>query len=232
VSGLEFRYEPGPGEPLAARLGHYPPEKDVLLDAFRDVARPTVSALVRVGFQVRVEGTLPDVPRLALLPNHQSHLDSLAVFAAMPDHLRKRVTLLAAKDYFFERWPTALAVSLLGRCAAFDRTSQLSDLRRWSRLLAVAGDGWFLIYPSGSRRETTPHAGLALILVKSGFPAVPVAIAGTAEAWPVGHALPRPGRRVSVTFGDVLDAGSATELCSALAAFWAAHGKLPGGGEP
>jgi 1-acyl-sn-glycerol-3-phosphate acyltransferase len=216
VSELEFRYEPGPGEPLAARLGHYPPEPDRLLDAIRAVARPAVSALVRVAFRVDVVGSLPDVPRLALLPNHQSHLDSLAIFAAMPDRQRRRVTLLAARDYFFERWPTALAVSLVGRCASFDRTSQLSELRRWARLLEAAG----------SRRETRPHPGLALILARSGFPVVPVALAGTAEAWPVGHASPRLGSRVRVTFGSVLAPESATDLVDQLASFWKEHGRF------
>jgi 1-acyl-sn-glycerol-3-phosphate acyltransferase len=224
MSDLEFRYEPGPGEPLAARLGHYPPEQDRLLDAIRAVARPAVSGLVRAAFRVETVGSLPDVPRLALLPNHQSHLDSLAIFAAMPDRFRRRITLLAARDYFFERWPTALAVSLVGHCAAFDRTSQLSELRRWTRLLEAAGDGWFLVYPSGSRREAKPHPGLALILARSGFPVVPVALAGTAAAWPVGHALPRPGTPVRVTFGDVLAADSAGDLVAELASFWQAHG--------
>ena len=227
MSELEFRYEPGPGEPLAARLGHYPPERDRLLDAIRAVARPAVSGLVRLAFRVDAVGALPDVPRLALLPNHQSHLDSLAIFAAMPDRLRRRVTLLAARDYFFERWPTALAVSLVGRCASFDRTSQLSELRRWTRLLEAAEDGWFLVYPSGSRRETKPHPGLALILARSGFPVVPVALAGTAAAWPVGRALPRLGTHVRVTFGDVLTADSANGLVDELASFWGAHGGAP-----
>ena len=225
MSDLEFRYESGPGEPLAARLGHYPPERDRLLDGLRAVARPAVSGLVRAAFRVDVVGTLPDMPRLALLPNHQSHLDSLAIFAAMPDRFRRRITLLAAKDYFFERWPTALAVSLVGRCAAFDRTSQLSELRRWARLLEHADDGWFLVYPSGSRKQVVAHPGLALILVRSGFPVLPVALAGTAAAWPVGHALPRPGSPVRVTFGPVLATSSAKDLVAQLADFWSAHGQ-------
>jgi 1-acyl-sn-glycerol-3-phosphate acyltransferase len=224
VSDLEFRYEPGPGEPLAARLGHYPPERDTLLDALRAVARPAVSGMVRAAFRVEVAGAVPDVPRLALLPNHQSHLDTLAVFAAMPDRFRRRITLLAAKDYFFERWPTALGVSLIGRCASFDRASQLSELRRWARLLEHADDGWFLVYPSGSRTHAEAHPGLALILTRSGFPVLPVALAGTATAWPVGHALPRPGSKVRVTFGDVLEARSAKDLVDELAGFWGANG--------
>ena len=224
MSDLEFRYEPGPSEPLAARLGHYPPEKDRLLDSVRAVARPAVSGLVRVAFHVDVVGAPPDVPRLALLPNHQSHLDTLAIFAAMPDRFRRRVTLLAAKDYFFERWPTALGVSLIGRCASFDRASALSELRRWARLLEHADDGWFLVYPSGSRKQAEAHPGLALILARSGFPVVPVALAGTAVAWPVGHAMPHPGSPVRVTFGPQVEATSAKDLVAQLGAFWSAHG--------
>ena len=229
MSGIEFRYEPGPGEPLAARLGHYPPEKDVVLDSLRAVARPAISGLVRLSFHVDVVGVVPDVPRLALLPNHQSHLDTLAIFAAMPDRFRRRITLLAARDYFFERWPTALAVSLIGRCASLDRTSQLSELRRWARLLAGAGDGWFLVYPSGSRRQAQPHPGLALILARSGFPVLPVALAGSAAAWPVGHALPRPGSPVRVTFGQVLQVDSAKDLVASLTDFWGANDSLADG---
>jgi 1-acyl-sn-glycerol-3-phosphate acyltransferase len=230
VSGIEFRYEPGPDEPLAARLGHYPPEKDVLLDTLRAVARPAISGLIRVAFRVDVVGDVPDVPRLALLPNHQSHLDTLAVFAAMPDRFRRRITLLAARDYFFERWPTALAVSLIGRCASLDRTSQLSELRRWTRLLEHADDGWFLVYPSGSRKQAEAHPGLALILARSGFPVLPVALAGSAAAWPVGHALPRPGSPVRVTFGRVLEVDSAKDLVAELTAFWRANGRLAADG--
>jgi 1-acyl-sn-glycerol-3-phosphate acyltransferase len=226
MSGAEFRYQPFPDLdlPLPARLGEYPRQPDLFLDVARYLGRRAAATLCRAQFRIEVVGRLPDLPRLALMPNHQSHLDTFALMAVLPDRLRRRVTVLAARDYFFERGPSALAASLLGQAVAFDRERGSAELRRWIGLLRETHDGWFLVYPSGSRRRSEPHAGMAYTLARSGWPVVPVALAGTGEAWPPGRRLWRPFRRLRVTFGSPLVDPTPRELIQALERHWTEHG--------
>jgi 1-acyl-sn-glycerol-3-phosphate acyltransferase len=225
MSPARFRYEPFPDLdlPLAARLGGYPRQPDLFLDVARAIGRRSTAALVRAQFRIEVVGSVPDVPRLALLPNHQSHLDTLALLAVLPERYRARITVLAASDYFFERRLPALTANLLGQAVAFDRRAGHTELRRWVRLLEATPDGWFLAYPSGSRRRSAPHAGLALVLARAGWPILPVAISGTAEAWPPGRVLWRPFRHVRLTFGEPVVDARARSLIGTLESFWGAH---------
>ena len=59
---------------------------------------------------------------------------------------------------------------------------------------------------------------------------LPTALAGTAEAWPIGHALWRPFRTVRVTFGEPITDAAEHDLPGELLAFWAEHGNLNGAG--
>jgi 1-acyl-sn-glycerol-3-phosphate acyltransferase len=223
-----FRYEPFPDLdlPLATRLGQYPRQPDLLLDATRVVARTIAAGLFRLQYHLEVVGCPPNLPKVAIMANHQSHLDTLAILAALPEQYRRRVTVLAARDYFFEHACTALAANLFGQAVAFDRGTELAELRRWANLLPRVDAGWFLIYPSGSRKRAEPHAGLAGVLARSGWVVLPTALAGTAEAWPVGRALWRPFRTVRVTFGQPITEPDEHELPAQLLAFWQEHGEL------
>ncbi len=225
--GAAFRYDPLPDidMPLPARLGQFPRQPDIATDVARAVAGPIAAAFIRSQFRFEVVGSVPDVPRLALMPNHQSHLDALAVLSILPARLRRRVTVLAARDYFFERPAPALTASVLWGAVAFDRRSRLSELRRWTRILHDTPDGWFLVFPQGSRKSAGLHAGLPLVLARAGWPVLPVALSGTAEAWPVGARLWHPFRRIRVTFGTPIQDAGTRDLLDALAAFWAENGR-------
>lgn len=221
-----FRYEPLPDIdlPLAARLGQYPRQPDLLLDATRVVARTVAAGLFRLQYRLEVVGQPPDLPRVAIMANHQSHLDTFAILAALPERYRRRVTVLAARDYFFEHAGSALAANLFGQAVAFDRSTDLAELHRWARLLRTVDAGWFLVYPSGSRKRVEPHVGLAGVLVRNGWTVVPTALAGTATAWPVGCRVWRPFGSVRVTFGPPLTEPDEHELPARLLAFWQEHG--------
>ena len=52
---------------------------------------------------------------------------------------------------------------------------------------------------TGTLEEITD--GLAYLALRSGAPVVPIAVVGTAEAWPKGSPLPRLRRPVRVVFG-------------------------------
>ncbi len=209
---------PDMGLPLRERLGQYPRVPDLTLDALRTIARWIVIALVRLQFRIEVVGTLPDAERVALVANHQSHLDTLSVLAILPARRRRSIACLAAKDYFFDRLPRALAASLFAQAVAFDR-SQYTELRRWARLLQHQDRGWLLVFPSGSRRRAEAHDAILFVLAHSGWTIVPLAISGTAAAWPVGG-MWRPFRRVRVTIGAPPAGVPTKELSAWLGSFW------------
>ena len=223
-----FRYEPLPDIdlPLAARLGQYPRQPDLFFDASRVVARTVAAGLFRAQYRLEVVGQPPNEPRVAIMANHQSHLDTFAILTALPERYRRRVTVLAARDYFFEHACTALAANLFGQAVAFDRGVDLAELHRWARLLHNLDAGWFLVFPSGSRKRIEPHAGMAGVLARSGWTVVPTALAGTARAWPLGCRIWRPFGKVRVTFGIPITEPDERELPSQLLTFWETHGEL------
>jgi len=221
---VSFEYRPMPdfGLPLRERLGQYPRQPDLTIDALRTVARWIVVGLVKLQFPTEVRGSLPAGERIALVANHQSHLDSLVVLAALSERRRREIACLAAKDYFFSRLPMALGGSLFAMAVSFDRT-KYTELRRWSRILRDQRRGCLLVFPSGSRRRSEAHDAILFVLAKSGWTIVPVAIAGTRAAWPVGAALPRPFRRVRLTFGPPMSDVPTRDLAAALGEFWKAN---------
>ncbi len=219
-----FQYEPMPdlGLTLPERLGQYPRVPDLTIDALRTVARWITVGLVKLLFPIEVRGRLPEGERVALVANHQSHLDSLVVLASLSERRRREIACLAAKDYFFERLPIALGGSLFAMAVSFDRT-RYTELRRWSRILRDQRRGCLLVFPSGSRRRSEAHDAILFVLAQSGWQVVPVAIAGTAAAWPIGRALPRPFRPVRVVFGTSQADVPTKELAASLGLFWKAN---------
>jgi 1-acyl-sn-glycerol-3-phosphate acyltransferase len=219
-----FSYAPMPDVdlPVRERLGQYPRVPDITFDALRTIARWTAVGLTKLQFPIEVRGEEPTGDRVALVANHQSHLDSLVILASLSERRRREIACLAAKDYFFGRTSLALASSLFAMAVAFDRT-RYTELRRWTRILQHQQHGTLLVYPSGSRRRSEVHDAILFVLASSGWSIVPVAIAGTAKAWPVGRVLWRPFRRVRVTFGAPMSAVPTKDLAGALAAFWSAN---------
>lgn len=211
------------GRPFRERLGQYPRQPDLTIEVLRTVARWIAVLLTKLQFPIEIRGPQPAGERVALVANHQSHLDSLVVLAALSERRRREIACLAAKDYFFERLAAALASSLFAMAVSFDR-AHYTELRRWSRLLQAQPRGTLLVYPSGSRRRAEVHDAILFVLARSGWSIVPVAISGTARAWPVGRALWRPFSPVRVTFGPPLPGVPTKELGAALTAFWRANG--------
>ncbi len=219
-----FTYAPMPdaGLSLKERMGQYPRVPDITFDVLRTLARWTAVLLTRAQFHIDVRGPQPRGERVALVANHQSHLDTLVVLASLSERRRQEIACLAAKDYFFEKTAVALAGSLFAMAVAFDRT-RYTELRRWTRILRNERRGTLLVFPSGSRRRSDVHDAIVFVLANSGWTIVPVAISGTALAWPVGRALWRPFRRVRVTFGEPFGNQPTKELAGELTQFWAAN---------
>jgi 1-acyl-sn-glycerol-3-phosphate acyltransferase len=222
VADFQYFTAPDHAKHIVERLGQYPRVPDLELDALRLAGRMLVVGLVLGQYRIEIGGTAPHLPRAAFLANHASHLDSLAFIAAAPRHIRRDLAVLAARDYFFTRLHRAAAAALVAQAVAFDRRHAL-ELRSWVRRLSEMTSGHLLVFPSGSRRSAPPHAGFLAMLQASGWPLVPVAIGGTAEAWPPGRRLWRPFRTLRVTFGTPLPHLPARAIPEVVSQFWQEH---------
>ena len=157
--------------------------------------------------EIHGQELLPTSAPFVLAANHASHLDTLALAAALPPWLRDRLRPLAAEDVFFRtraraRWATALLHALpLAR-----RRCGLHCLRGLRRRLEEEGCV-YILYPEGTRSRTGALGafkhGLGVLTAASRVPVVPCHLHGTFDALPAGRALPRPWK-VSLHIGSPL----------------------------
>lgn len=139
--------------------------------------------------------------------NHQSHIDTPIVLAALPARWRRQTAVAAAADFWFagDRIKGLLASSLFN-AFPFSRTGAIRPtLEHCCWLL---DRGWsILVYPEGTRSDTGLmgpfRSGAGVMAVELGVPVVPVRITGTYEILPKGQAIPRRGT-VQVCIGEAL----------------------------
>lgn len=140
---------------------------------------------------------------LILAANHASHLDAMAIIAALPDDRRRSLMVAAAEDYFYcSRGRRLLLTSMLA-AYPFRRTGDTRcSLARTGELLAAGRS--VLLFPEGTRSPDGSigkfRRGVALITAAAGVPVIPTYIEGVADAMPKGAGLPRR-RPVAVGFG-------------------------------
>ncbi len=169
-----------------------------------------VFPLLRTVAPLKVEGreNLKDLrPPVLFAVNHQSHLDTPTVLAALPITWRSRTAVAAAADFWFAAGRSRkLLATFVFNAFPFSRTDSIRPtLKHCCRLL---DRGWsVLIYPEGTRSETGQmgsfKSGAGLMAVELGMPVVPIHIRGTHEVLPKGQTMPRRGR-VQVRIGKAL----------------------------
>jgi 1-acyl-sn-glycerol-3-phosphate acyltransferase len=150
------------------------------------------------GLQVHGVESLPAEGPFVLVANHASHLDALVLGAALPLHLRDRLSPLAAGDVFFERAPVAaFAASTLNALPVWRRRAGrhgLFDLRK--RL--VEERSVYILFPEGGRtrdgRLMRFKPGIGMLVAGTPAPVVPCYLKGTFEALPANRVVPRPQR--------------------------------------
>jgi 1-acyl-sn-glycerol-3-phosphate acyltransferase len=174
--------------------------QDWLVAGCRGLGRHVAGAL----FDLRVEGLerVPTSGPVLIAGNHTGFVDGPLVFLLAP----RPASLLAKAEIF--AGAGARVFGWLGLVPVHRGQADREALRSG---LAVLQSGRALgVFPEGRRGAGTLDEitdGLAWLALRSGAPVVPVAVRGTAEAWPKRSPFPRPGRPVRVVFGDpvVLD---------------------------
>jgi long-chain acyl-CoA synthetase len=154
--------------------------------------------------------------------NHQSHLDTPVILAALPGRWRRRVAVAMAKEFFAahfhpEGQPVGarLRSGLLYALAAcffnaFPLPQREAGARRTLRYIGeLVSDGWsVLIYPEGQRSDSEAvgrfQPGVGMIGSRLAVPVVPVRLDGVNRVLHRTWKMPRPGR-VRVSFGPAVE---------------------------
>jgi len=177
--------------------------------------------LARVFAHVRVDGLEHlhglDGP-VVFASNHQSHMDTPVILAALPRRWRARVAVAMAKDFFQahfhpdgrSRRERIRSGALYYLAAAFFNAFPLPQREAGARhTLRYIGDlvseGWsVLIYPEGERSESGAigrfRPGVGMIGARLAVPVVPVRLEGVDRVLHKSWKMARPGA-VRVAFG-------------------------------
>ena len=171
------------------------------------VVKGALTPVLGVCFRVKVEGreNVPQRGPVILASNHRSFLDSIFI----PLVLRRRVTFVAKAEYFDDP-KTAWFFRGVGQIPIRREGGSASERALASAAEVLADGGVFGIYPEGTRTRDgflhRGHTGVARLLLRTGTPIVPVGLIGTDEVQPIDKRMPRLFRRVTLRFGEPLDA--------------------------
>jgi long-chain acyl-CoA synthetase len=193
-----------------------------LARAIRRVSLPTwILPLARVFAWIHVDGGdhLREIDGPVIFAaNHQSHMDTPVIMAALPPRLRYRVAPAMAKEFFkphfypqqYSRreWVTNSLNYYLAALFfnAFPLPQREAGARQTLRYIGdVLADGFsILIFPEGKRTSTGEidrfRPGIGMIAARLGVPIVPVRLEGLDRVLHPSARMARPGR-VRVAFG-------------------------------
>jgi long-chain acyl-CoA synthetase len=183
-----------------------------ILPLTRLIARPSIAG---------VDSLQKLRPPVIFAANHQSHIDTPQILAALPRRWRYRVAPAMYKEYFSphlhpEAQPLARCflnsleyylVTLLFN--AFPIPQEEPGARETLRYAGgLVSEGWsLLIFPEGERRSSGQmgrfYPGVGLLALRLKVPLIPIHIENTDYILPRGRALPRFGH-ARVTFGKPL----------------------------
>jgi 1-acyl-sn-glycerol-3-phosphate acyltransferase len=154
---------------------------------------------------------LPAHGPFVLAANHCSHLDALALGAALIPRHRERAFPIAAGDVFFQSTVTSTFSAIMLNALPMWRKNcgphALADLRRKLQEEKAI----FIIFPEGGRSRTGSimpfKHGLGMLVAETNVPVVPCGLVGTFEALPPERNLPRPVA-IKLAIGDPLQFAS------------------------
>ena len=151
---------------------------------------------------------LPAHGPFVLAANHCSHLDALALGAALRPRHRERAFPIAAGDVFFQSNVTSTFSAIMLNALPMWRKNcgphALADLRRKLQDERAI----FIIFPEGGRTRTGSMMpfkhGLGMLVAETNVPVVPCGLIGAFEALPPNRKVPRPVR-IKLIIGEPLN---------------------------
>ena len=188
------------------------PGRGAISVAWFDLWESLFELLARTFYRLRVDGKrhVPRTGPAIFVSNHQSFLDPVANGVAVQD---RQFTAIARRSLF--RFPLAgWLLRSWGAIAIDERKGEAESLR--AALSELAAGRCVLIYPEGTRSEDGRlkpfRRGFMLLQRKSAVDVVPMAIAGSIDAWPKGQLLPGLSGRVQVKVGAPIPASELAAL--------------------
>src|SRR5437762_2055148 len=166
-----------------------------------------------IAHRLTIEGRdkLPAHGPFVVAANHCSHLDALALGAALTPRHRERAFPIAAGDVFFQSGVTSTFSAIMLNALPMWRKNcgphALADLRRKLQ----EEKSIFIIFPEGGRSRDGSMKpfkhGLGMLVAETNVPVVPCGLAGAFEALPPSRKLPRPAA-IKLAIGDALEFAS------------------------
>lgn len=164
-----------------------------------------IRAAVRLGarllFRLRTVGMerLEPLGAAVLVANHVSWLDPIILPLVLP----RKPAVLAMEELW--RMPVvSLVMRSYGPLAIPLRRQSVDTMALRRAVEALEQGAWLIVFPEGGIPQAGEirafHRGAAMLAARTGALMVPVAIAGTADALPLGHVVPRT-RPITVYFG-------------------------------
>lgn len=140
-----------------------------------------------------------EVPAI-FVANHQSHMDTLVLFEAMPSRIRNNLYFGAAADRWFVRGRKKLVLKPWYQSIVLGNF----PIVRGGGAKALDYAGWLLqkrcnicIFPEGTRSTRDElggfRTGVAHLALEHDVPVVPIYLSGLREIRPKGALLPQPG---------------------------------------
>ena len=207
ASNMTWRYEPAAdlGQPLIERLRRFPREPDLTVYVFRSLAALICRCWLRIYHRLEIVGRehVPKSGSFILVANHASHLDILALLAALPLRKLHRAFPAAAQDYFFVSIPRLALAAVVVNALPFARKTQARHSLELCRQLLANPGNILILFPEGTRttgRIGDFKPGIGLLAARAEFPIVPCHLSGTFNAWPKSRLFPRP-RKVRLRIG-------------------------------
>jgi long-chain acyl-CoA synthetase len=177
----------------------------IWLNVLRAAGETLIRATMRRAFRLRVEGLdrLRCEDPILFCANHVSYLDPFALGSALPRDRLRRTCWGGWTGIVSNTRPRRL-FSRLARVIPIDPDRAAASSLAAGRLALERG--WNLVwFPEGGRSADGTLQrflpGIGALIENRAVPIVPVHIAGSFAAWPVGRRLPR-FRPITVRFGD------------------------------